>query len=119
MKNLNLFYALLNHKDNLIGYNSMYEAIKKLKNSNVRTITYSYNPSEYDKVRSLESEYIVIKTNNINNISKFPIDTNDKVFIDYKFKNYNDIEKIDKFGIKGFIIKPYIKDFILLKNYYL
>lgn len=118
IKNLSLFYALLNQKDSFIGYNSMYDAIKKFKNNNVRTITYSYNPSEYNKVKSLESEYIVIKIDNINDLSKFPIDTYDNVFVDYRFKNYNDIEKIDKKGVKGFIIKPYIKDFILLKNYY-
>ncbi len=118
IKNLEIRFALINTELSRCGFNQTFEIIKQCLDYNIRSFIYSYSPEEFLKLKSLDGEYSIIKLNELKDILKYSIGINDKVVVDYNIRSYKDIDYLTKIGINNFIIKPYIKDFNLLKNYY-
>lgn len=97
--------AIINSPYHRLGYNSICDIIKENKKYGLLTFLYVYNQDEYIHSLVFDSEYIVIKTDSLDDILKFK-GIKQNIFIDYKIKDKQDIISIRNFKPAGIIIEP-------------
>ena len=97
--------VIVNSPYHRLGYNGIYDIIKENKKYGLLTFLYVYNQDEYIHSLVFDSEYIIIKTTNLNELSSFSLDKQN-IFIDYKIDNKQDIISLRDFKPSGIVIEP-------------
>ncbi len=105
LSKIGIIGTIVNSPYHRLGYNSICDIIKENKKYGLLTFLYVYNQDEYIHSLVFDSEYIIIKINNLDDLLKFK-GLKQNIFIDYKIKDKQDIISIRNFKPAGLVLEP-------------